>query len=98
MSSMELATIVQYDLPVKIVVMRNNSLGMVRELQKNFYGGRYVATTLKDPDFIKLAAAYGIAGSRLESNEQASAAIDEMLRHNGPYLLECAVNPDESSL
>jgi acetolactate synthase-1/2/3 large subunit len=98
MSSMELATIVQYNLPVKIIVMRNEILGMVRELQKSLYGSRYVATTLKDPDFIMLAAAYGICGARINSNAQASDAIDEMLRHNGPYLLECAINPDESSL
>jgi acetolactate synthase-1/2/3 large subunit len=98
MSFMELATIVQYNLPVKIIVMRNGTLGMVRELQKNLYGERYVATTLKDPDFIMLAAAYGISGARIDSNTQAGAAIDEMLSHDGPYLLECSVNPDESSL
>lgn len=97
MSFMELATIVQYHLPVKIIVMRNSSLGMVRELQKHLYGGRYVATTLKDPDFIALAAAFGIPGRRVVPGEEEQA-IDEMLRHSGAYLLECAVSPDESSL
>lgn len=98
MSFMELGTIVQYGLPVKIVVMSNSSLGMVRELQKNLYSSRYVATTMKDPDFIALAAAYGIPGRRIISNSEAAQAIDEMIQCEGPYLLECAINPDESSL
>lgn len=98
MSMMELATIVQQGFDVKIVVMRNDRLGMVRELQEKLYGGRCVATTLKDPDFIKLAGAYGIPGARIDSNAEAGDAIAAMLSTAGPYLLECAVSPDEESL
>ena len=98
MSQMELATIMQYDLPVKIIVMRNDRLGMVRELQTSLYGGRYVATTLKDPDFIKLASAYDIPAARVCDNAQIGDAIDAMLASAGAYLLECAVSPDEDSL
>jgi acetolactate synthase-1/2/3 large subunit len=99
MSLMELATIMHYGLDVKIVIMRNNRLGMVRELQAMQYQCRYVATTLEgSPDFIALAAAYGIPGGRLADNAFAGHAIDDMLARKGPYLLECAVSPDEGSL
>jgi acetolactate synthase-1/2/3 large subunit len=99
MSMMELATIMHYGVKLKIIIMRNDSLGMVREIQKSMYHCRYVATTLKgSPDFIALAAAYGIAGAKINDNSQALEAIDKMLSHDGPYLLECAISPDEASM
>jgi acetolactate synthase-1/2/3 large subunit len=99
MCMMELATIMQYDLDVKIVIMRNNRLGMVREMQTNLYQCRYAATILEgSPDFIALAAAYGIAGGKLHDNEHADEAIGKMLSHKGPYLLECLVSPDENCM
>lgn len=98
MSFMELGTLVQYGFDVKIVVMRNNCLGMVREVQRAQYGGRYTATQLADPDFIALAAAYGIPGRRIASDAEAKSAVGEMLAHKGPFLLEVPVSPEESSL
>jgi acetolactate synthase-1/2/3 large subunit len=99
MSMMELATMMQYGLPIKIAVMRNDRLGMVRELQSQFYGGRLTATVLSgDPDFTELAAAYGIPGAKLCDNGGAADAIQTMLSAQGPYLLECAVSPDEPTL
>ncbi|MDR3551566.1 MAG: thiamine pyrophosphate-dependent enzyme, partial [Clostridia bacterium] len=98
MSMMELATIMQQHAPLKVIVMRNDRLGMVCELQKDLYGKRYVATTLDgNPDFIALAAAYGIAGARLCDSARAGEAIGALLEGAGPYLLECAVDPEESS-
>ncbi len=99
MSMMELGTICQERLAVKIILMRNTRLGMVRELQDNLYKGNHSAVYLDgSPDFVKIAAAYGIPARSVSSNEEAEAAADEMLRTDGPYLLECAVRPDYPSL
>ena len=99
MSMMELATVAQYGLPIKIAVMRNDRLGMVRELQSQLYGGRFTATVLGgDPDFTALAAAYGIPGGKLADNGGIKDAIGTMLSSPGPYLLECKVSPDEPTL
>jgi acetolactate synthase-1/2/3 large subunit len=99
MSLMELATICQEHLGVKIVVMRNTRLGMVRELQDNHYKGVHSAVYLDgSPDFVKIAGAYGIASRRVSSNEEAAEAMEEMLRDDQPYLLECVVSPDYPSL
>jgi acetolactate synthase-1/2/3 large subunit len=99
MSMMELGTIAQYNAHVKIIIMRNNRLGMVRELQSNQYGNRYILTTLDgNPDFIALAAAYGIKARRVNDNADIDEAIDEMLAYDGTFLLECAVDPMEGSM
>lgn len=99
MSMMELATICQERLDVKIIVMRNTRLGMVRELQDNHYKGNHSAVYLDgSPDFVKLAAAYGIPARSVSSNEEAEGAINEMLDTGGPYLLQCVVQPDYPSL
>ena len=99
MSLMELATICQEHLGVKIVIMRNTRLGMVRELQDNHYKGVHSAVYLDgSPDFVKIAEAYGIASRRVSSNEEAETAVEEMLKDDQPYLLECVVSPDYPSL
>lgn len=98
MSMMELGTIIQENAKVKIIIMRNNRLGMVREIQTNVYESRYTVTTLNgNPDFIALAAAYGIKAKSVTSNKDAEKAIDEMLAFDGAFLLECAIDPMESS-
>ncbi|WP_040196299.1 biosynthetic-type acetolactate synthase large subunit [Candidatus Soleaferrea massiliensis] len=95
----ELATICQHGVPVKIVVMTNTKLGMVRELQYQGYRANYVGVDLSgSPDFMKLTDAYGIAHRRISGMDEAGQAIDEMLNAEGPYLLECIVDPMESSL
>lgn len=99
MQMMELGTICQHDIGVKVVIMNNGYLGMVRELQARLYGGNITATQLSgSPDFIKLADAYGIPGSRLAGNDNIEAAVDTMLAHPGVYLLECIVDPDEATI
>ena len=90
MSFNELGTICQNRIDVKIVVMRNARLGMVRELQDNLYGGRH-------SDFVALAGAYGIAAQEINDDSQIDGAIDAMLSHKGAYLLVCNVNPDMPS-
>ncbi|HWQ40898.1 MAG TPA: biosynthetic-type acetolactate synthase large subunit [Desulfosporosinus sp.] len=95
----ELATIVQNKLPIKIVLLNNGVLGMVRQLQKFFYGGRYSQTDLNaNPDFVKVAEAYGIRGIRVDSFEQVRSAIAEAIDYPGPVLLDFTISSDEDVL
>ena len=99
MSMCELGTICQDQVDVKIILMQNGRLGMVKELQDRLYGGRHIATTLDgNPDFVKLAEAYGIRARLAASNEEAKACAAEMLRTKGPYLLVCTVDPSTPSI
>ncbi len=99
MSMQELGTIKQNRLGVKIVIFNNSRLGMVRELQKNKYGGRYSQVFLEEnPDFVKLAEAYGIRGEKITSDEEVPLAIERMLATKEAYLLECIVDPEEGTL
>ena len=96
MAMNELATIMQHNINIKIVLMNNHNLGMVRELQQRLYHGHLSQVSLAgSPDFIKLAEAFGVKAERLENMDGAQAAIDRLLTSEGPYLLECQVNPDE---
>ena len=84
---------------IKIIVMRNGRLGMVRELQKNLYDSAYSGVFLDgSPDFVRIAQAYGIRSRCVSTNEEAMAAVDEMLSDDQPYLLECVVPWDYPSL
>lgn len=99
MQMMELGTIMQNNIPVKIIVMTNNRLGMVRELQTKAYGDRQIAVHLDgSPDFIKLAAAYSIPAVRITRQEEINDALDKMFSAETPFFIECVVSPDESTL
>ena len=99
MSLQELGTIKQYKLGVKIVILNNSRLGMVRELQRTKYRGRYSQVFLENnPDFVSLFAAYGFKGERVENNSQVRGAIERMLSSDEPYLLDCVVDPEEPTL
>ena len=99
MSMMELGTICQEAIGVKIIVMRNTRLGMVRELQDNHYKSNHSAVYLDgSPDFVKIAQAYGIRSRSVQNNAEAAQAIEEMIATDGAYLLECVVRPDYPSL
>jgi acetolactate synthase I/II/III large subunit len=99
MNCAELATISHYDLPVLIVVMNNGTLGMVRQWQTMFYGGRYSQTTLdRPPDFVKLADAYGIRGFRAKNEAEFLAALEAALSLRKPALIECLLDIDEKVL
>lgn len=99
MQMMELGTIKQHGVKNKIIVMNNTKLGMVRELQDKNYEGRHSGVDLTgSPDFNLLAQAYGIPHNCISNMSEAQDAIDEMLRTDGPFLLECTVSPEESSL
>lgn len=95
----EIATAVQHNINVKIVVMRNKFLGMVREVQERSYGGRLIAVSLDgSPDFIKIADAYGIESFFADSNEKADEGIKKMLASDKPFLLEIAVPEHEKTI
>ena len=99
MSMNELAVIAGHQLNIKIIIMRNSRLGMVRELQDNHYGGRHSATILQgDPDFLKIAEAYGIDHALVSSNEEAEEVVDKMVKSDKPFVLVCDVYPDTPSI
>ena len=94
MSMMELATMRQHNVPVKIVVMANKYLGMVREFQQNTYHGRYCAVDLSgSPDLSKIAEAYKVRFLRLSDPDKMQETIDEFLRDDDSVLMECVINP-----
>jgi acetolactate synthase-1/2/3 large subunit len=97
MSVPELATIASYGLPIKLIVMNNGYLGMVRQWQELFYNNRLNAVTLDCfPDAEKLAAAYGFKGKTIESPAELTGALEEAVREPGPYLLNIKVSPYEN--
>ena len=91
MSIQEFGTIMEYGVDVKIILLNNNYLGMVRQWQELFFDERYSETHLKNPDFVKIADAYNIRGRKVTLREELDDAIDEMLEHKGAYLLEVVV-------
>ena len=91
----ELATLKQHDVPVKVVIMQNNRLGMVRELQDKLYEGRYSGVMLDgSPDFVKLAQAYDIPAECIDDDSKVTEAIGRMLGSSEPYVLVCKVAED----
>jgi acetolactate synthase I/II/III large subunit len=99
MSIQELATVSCNNLGVKVLLLNNSRLGMVREVQTKTYGKRYCATNLDgNPDFMKIAEAYGISSKRITSPEEVIGGLKEMLECRGPYILECIIDKDEDTL
>jgi acetolactate synthase-1/2/3 large subunit len=97
MNIQELATAVQYNLPVKVAILNNGFLGMVRQWQELFYERRYSMTRIGDvsPDFVKLAEAYGAVGLRATRPEEVVPVIREALRTPLPVLMDFVVEPEE---
>lgn len=96
MTIQELGTIFQTGAAVKIVILNNNFLGMVRQWQQLFFEKRYSAVELINPDFITIAKGYCIAGQKVTSRADLDAGVDTMLKHNGPYLLEVKVEKEDN--
>lgn len=97
MNCNELATIVSNNLPIIVVIMNNNALGMVRQWQKIFYRGRYSNTTLnRQTDFVKLAEAYGAKGLRINSKDEIESVLTEAFECNGPVVIDCVIDQDRS--
>ena len=94
MNEQELGTIIQEKIAVKIVILNNSVLGMVRQWQNMFNGKRYSQTDLVNPDFVTLASAYGIKARKVVARGDLEPAISEMLAYDGPYLLDIIVDKD----
>jgi acetolactate synthase-1/2/3 large subunit len=95
MTAQELSVAVKHRLDVKIVLLNNFSLGMVRQFQDDFYGGVRSEIDLTEmPDFVKLADAYGLPGLRVERMEDMRAAFDFAERTPGPVLIDFRIDPD----
>ena len=99
MQLMELATAIQHGINIKVVVMRNNYLGMVRELQERGYDNRLTAVSLDgSPCFTKIAEAYGIESALVDSPEKAEEAVDRLISSDRPFLIEVAVEEFEKTI
>ena len=98
MSIQELGTIMEQRVPVKMILMNNNYLGNVRQWQDMFFGGRKSFTHMMNPDYRKVAEAYGIPYAVVTDRSELAAEVAKMAGAEGPYLLECAVKEEDNVL
>lgn len=97
MTLQELILLKEWNLPVKIIIMNNGSLGMVRQWQETFYEKRYSQSILSlQPDFVKLAESYGIKACRVSTKEEVERTFQEVLTDREPVLIDCCVDPNEN--
>jgi len=96
MTMQEMSTMVQERLPVRIAVINNGYLGMVRQWQDLFQKRNYVDVALQGPDFVKLAEAFGLVSERVEREEEIAPALTRANSHDGPCLIEFVVDPEEN--
>ncbi len=96
MTLQELGTIMQSGVNVKIIILNNNFLGMVRQWQELFHDRRYSSVDIQSPDFVALAAAYRIAGQSVSDRSNLRTALETMIHHNGSYLLEVMVGKENN--
>lgn len=96
MTIQELGTIFQTQAAVKIIILNNSFLGMVRQWQQLFFDKRYSSTELMNPDFIKIAEGYGIKGKSIDARADLKGAVEDMLAHDGSYLLEVHVGKEDN--
>ncbi len=93
----ELSVVREFNLPIKIVILNNKALGMVRQWQESFYDERYSQSLIPDqPDFIKLAEAYGIKGYKVENEQEAKEVFEKTLNSKEPVLIDCRVVQEEN--
>lgn len=98
MTIQELGTIMQYRIPVKIILLNNSFLAMVRQWQEMFFNKRYASTELVNPDFVALAAAYGIPALSVSDRKKLGPAVKTMLETDGPFVLEAKVSKEANIL
>lgn len=96
MTLQEMGTVAQNKLPLKIVLLNNNFLGMVRQWQQLFFDRRYSFTELQNPDFQMLAKAFGIKGRKVDKRENLEEAVFEMFANDGPFLLEVVIEKEDN--
>ena len=91
MTIQELGVARQWDIPVKILLLDNNYLGMVRQWQQLFFDKRYSFVEMENPDFLKIAEGFGVCGKKITDASEVESGIEEMLNHDGPFLLHVMV-------
>jgi acetolactate synthase-1/2/3 large subunit len=96
MTIQELGTIAQNKLPVKIILLNNHFLGMVRQWQQLFFEKRYSFTELQNPDFITIAKGFGIEANKVDHREDLEESVKKMVDHKGPYLLEVTIEKEDN--
>lgn len=96
MTLQELGTIFQSQAAVKIIILNNEFLGMVRQWQQLFFDKRYSSTELVNPDFVTIAKGFGIEGSSVDSRDNLDESIHKLFAHDGPYLLEVKVEKEDN--
>ncbi len=94
MTLQELGTIGQYKLPVKIILLNNNFLGMVRQWQELFFDGRYASTELVNPDFLMISRGFGVPSGQISKREDLDRALDDLVAEEGPFMLEVKVEKE----
>jgi acetolactate synthase-1/2/3 large subunit len=96
MTIQELGTLSQLGVAVKIIILNNNFLGMVRQWQDLFFEKRYAYTELTNPDFLMIAKGFGINGTKITKREELDEALDNLLAYDGPFLLEVKVEQEDN--
>lgn len=99
MNMQELGTAVAYNLPVKIFILKNNTLGLVKQFQDKTFLGKATSTVIKyNPDFIKLAEVYGIKGLRISKASEIKGIVKEALNYDGTVIVECYIDSNELAI
>ena len=96
MTIQELGTIMQFKPNVKLLILNNNFLGMVRQWQQLFHDRRYSFVDIQSPDFVQVAKGYGITGNSISKRDELRNAVKTMLEHDGAYLLEVMVGKENN--
>jgi len=96
MTLTELATAVQYELPIKVCILNNGYMGMVRQWQELFYGKRYSCSYLKNPNYADVARALGAVGITVDKKEEVPKAIEQMLAEKKPCVVDFRVEREEN--
>ncbi|MBC7784036.1 MAG: biosynthetic-type acetolactate synthase large subunit [Burkholderiales bacterium] len=95
MTCYELATIAEYNINVKAVILNNDFQGMIKQWQDLFYDKRYSQSKMKNPNFAMMAESFGVKGIRCDDKRDVPKVVDQMLSHDGPVVVDFAVDPDE---
>ena len=98
MTIQELGTIMEQQIPVKLILLNNNYLGNVRQWQYLFFNKRYSFTPMLNPDYEKISAGYGIPCRTVVERKDLDSSIQEMLNTDGPFILQCAVKEEDNVL
>lgn len=96
MTIQELGTVAQEGIPIKVIIMNNSYLGMVRQWQELFFDKRYSSTPMKNPDYVKICHGFGIDSSRVSKRDELNAGLSALLDAKGPYVLEVLVEQEEN--